>query len=33
MKHIETSVFGYEHQVCDFGPFLGDNLKMTFVTY
>jgi hypothetical protein len=21
MKHIETSLFGYEHQVCDFGPF------------
>jgi hypothetical protein len=32
MKYINTSLFGYEHHVCDFGPIFV-NFKMTFVTY
>jgi hypothetical protein len=32
IKRILISLFGYEHQVCDFGR-LDPNFKPTFVTY
>lgn len=32
MKYINSSLFGYEHQVSDFGR-LDVIFKMTFVTY